>query len=253
MRVAMLGSGSKGNATLVEAGGTRVLIDCGFAVREVEARAERLGFDLASLDAILVTHEHGDHIGGVARLSRSYGLPVYLTRGTHSAWRDPAVAVAEMISPHQPFRIGALEIEPLAVPHDAREPCQFVFRHGGKTLGVVSDLGSVTPYLRTALADCDALLLEFNHDEAMLHNGPYPQSLKTRVGGGWGHLSNRQAGQLLAGLDARRLQHLVLTHLSEQNNTPALALAAAHTALQGAPDWCVCADQGLGLSWRTVA
>ena len=251
-RFAMLGSGSKGNATLIEAGGTRVLVDCGFAVKDVQARAERLGFDLASLDAILVTHEHSDHLGGVAALSRAYKLPVLLTRGSYAGWKDRRVDDIRYITPHHGFQFGALWVQPIAVPHDAREPCQFSLSFGGRKVGVLSDLGTITPHIRKELSNCDALMLECNHDVEMLANGPYPHSLKVRVGGGYGHLSNGQAAGLAEALDRTRLQHLVLTHLSEKNNRPDLALDAIHTALQGAPEWCVCAEQEAGLSWREV-
>lgn len=253
IRFAMLGSGSKGNGTLVDAGGVRVLVDCGFAVREVEARAARLDFDLNSLDAILVTHEHGDHLGGVARLARAYDLPVYLTRGSYQGWRDTQVDDIRFITPHELFSIGALKVRPFPVPHDAKEPCQFAFEHAGKKLGVVSDLGAITQHIRYVLSDCDALLLEANHDVAMLAKGPYPQKLKERVGGGLGHLSNAQSASLVRGVQRERLQHLVLTHLSEQNNTPALARAAICEALEQDPSWCVCAEQEGGLAWRELA
>lgn len=253
MRFAMLGSGSKGNGTLVDAGGARVLVDCGFAVREVEARAAKLDFDLASLDGILVTHEHGDHLGGVARLARAYQLPVFITRGSYQGWRDKEVEDVRFITPHEPFHIGALTVRPFPVPHDAKEPCQFAFEYAGKKLGVVSDLGAITQHIRYVLRDCDALLLETNHDPAMLAAGPYPQRLKDRVGGGLGHLSNQQAAGLIASVERQKLQHLVLTHLSEQNNTPALAREAICAALEDDPDWCVCAHQVDGLSWRHLA
>lgn len=252
MRFAMLGSGSKGNGTLVDAGGVRVLVDCGFAVREVEARCTRLDFDLASLDAILVTHEHGDHLGGVARMARAYDLPVYLTRGSYQGWRDREVDDIRFITPHEPFSIAALKVRPFPVPHDAKEPCQFAFEHAGKKLGVVSDLGAITQHIRYVLSDCDALLLEANHDPVMLANGPYPQKLKERVGGGLGHLSNAQSAGLVSSVQRARLQHLVLTHLSEQNNTPELARNAICAALEQDPAWCVCAEQVGGLAWREI-
>lgn len=248
----MLGSGSRGNATLVEAGGTRLLVDCGFALREFEQRCTRLGAEAAALDAILVTHEHSDHVGGVARLARAYGIPVYLTRGTASAVFDWAGCELRHISPHEAFRVGAIEVQPFPVPHDAREPCQFVFGHAGRRLGVASDLGRITSHVAQSLAACDALLLEFNHDVAMLASGPYPEHLKRRVGGGWGHLSNDSSAALLRGVERMRLQHLVLTHLSEKNNRPDLALGAAQAALEQSPHWCLCASQDDGLGWREV-
>lgn len=253
LRFAALGSGSRGNATLVEAGGVRLLVDCGFTVREVQARCQRLDFDPASLDAVLVTHEHSDHIGGVARLARAYRLPVYLTRGTAAGTADWDGCEHQYISPHEAFRIGAMEVQPFPVPHDAREPCQFTFSHDGRRLGVVSDLGHITPHVRDSLAECDALLLECNHDRHMLATGPYPEHLKRRIGGERGHLSNAQAAGLLRAVDRARLQHLVLTHLSEKNNTPALAREAACEALQADPAWCVCAQQDWGVGWRELA
>lgn len=253
MRFAMLGSGSKGNGTLVEANGTRILIDCGFTLGDAEQRLQRLGVDAAALDAILVTHEHGDHLSGVARLARRYRIPVWMTHGSYAAWKDRNVPHCLRFSPHQGFRIGALEIQPYPVPHDAREPCQYVLGAGGLRLGVLSDAGHVTPHMRAVLADCDALLLECNHDPDMLRDGPYPPSLKLRVGSSSGHLSNAQAAGLLRGYAATRLQHLVLTHLSETNNTPALARSVVAEALEDDPSWLVCAEQDAGLDWRELA
>lgn len=253
IRFASLGSGSRGNATLVEAGGTRILIDCGFTLAEAEQRLARLGIEPAALDAILVTHEHSDHLSGVGRLARRYRIPVWMTHGTYAVWKDREVPHALRFSPHLGFSIGALEIRPYPVPHDAREPCQYVVAAAGRQLGVLSDAGHVTAHMRAVLAGCDALLLECNHDPQMLCGGPYPPSLKARVGGDAGHLSNPQAAGLMRGYARERLQHLVLTHLSEKNNTPALARAAIVEALDADADWIVCADQDEGLAWREIA
>lgn len=253
MRFAMLGSGSRGNATLIEAGGTRVLVDCGFNLGVTESRLERLGVEPGSIAAVLVTHEHGDHLGGVARLARRHDIEVWMTPGTYSAWGDRRVERTRQFSPHQAWDIGALRVEPYPVPHDAREPCQYVFSCRGLRVGILSDAGAVTPYMRMMLDGCDALMLECNHDAAMLAGGPYPYRLKHRVGGSLGHLNNGQSAELLRGVDCSRLQHLVLTHLSETNNTPELALAAARDALRAAPGWLVCAHQDEGLGWREVA
>lgn len=253
MRFASLGSGSKGNATVVEAGGTRVLIDCGFKLREVEARLHRLGLEAGQLDAILVTHEHGDHLGGVSRLARRHRIPVWLTHGTARVWSDPVAEVRHCFDPDQGFTVGALEVQPFAVPHDAAQPCQYVLRHNSHRLGVVSDLGHLTPHVRQALAGCDALLLECNHDVELLAQGPYPPSLKRRVGGDYGHLSNPQAAALLQGYALERLQHLILTHLSETNNRPDLALAAVFEAAEGELAVCRCADQAEGMGWCELA
>lgn len=252
LRFASLGSGSKGNATLIEYRGTRVLVDCGFNVRETERRLQRLGLEVEALDAILVTHEHSDHLGGVARLARRSGAPVYMTHGTFSVWNDTAVPAVVRFAPHQDFSIGHLEVRPYPVPHDAREPCQYVLVGGGLSLGILSDAGHVTPYMRAMLAECDGLMLECNHDPELLSRGPYPPSLKVRVGGDRGHLSNQQAADLLGSVDLARLQHLVLTHLSETNNTPDHALSAVSAPLSGSGRTAVCAGQQAGLDWREL-
>ncbi len=219
MRFASLGSGSRGNATLVEHDDTLLMIDCGFSCKEVERRLQRLGKSADQISAILVTHEHADHISGVARLARKYDLPVWMTAGTRSMQRDGNIRRQYCFNGHESFAIGSLEIHPFPVPHDAREPCQFVFSNGATRLGVLTDIGSITPHVVRSLAHCDALLLEFNHDPQMLAQGPYPPSLKARVGGQLGHLSNEQAVDLLQRLDCHRLQHLVAAHISEKNNS----------------------------------
>lgn len=253
MRFASLGSGSRGNALVVEAGGTRVLIDCGFSVRETERRLTRIGIDPAGIDAILVTHEHGDHAAGVGALARRYRLAVWSTAGTALAAAPMFGAVeAATFANHAEFVLGALAVEPVPVPHDAREPCQFILSDGDRRLGVVTDVGRATPYLCSALGGCDALVLEFNHDEALLAAGAYPPLLKARVGGDLGHLSNRQAASLLAQVDTSRLRHFVAAHLSERNNTPQLARDAAAGALGCAPGWVSVADQDTGFGWREL-
>lgn len=252
IRFSLLGSGSKGNATLVECGGSRVMIDCGFNTREAEKRLLGLGVEPGAIDAILVTHEHGDHLGGVARFARKHGIEVWMTHGTYAAWHDPLPEQTRRFSPHQRFRIGGIEVQPYPVPHDAREPCQYLLGDGQLKLGILSDVGHVTAHMRQTLADCDALTLECNHDVQMLAQGPYPYSLKQRVGGHLGHLSNQQAASLLDALDPIRLQHLVLTHLSEVNNTPELARGAIVAGLGRDEAWIVCAEQQAGAGWREV-
>lgn len=252
MRVAMLGSGSRGNATLIQSGSTTLMVDCGFFLREAEERLGRYGVLPQNLSGVLVTHEHADHIGGVARLARKHGIPVWMTHGTYAAWDDKEVAQVQRFSPQDCFSVGEIEVRPFPVPHDAREPAHFVFTEGTHRVGVISDAGSVTPHMRSSLSGLDALLLEFNYDVDMLARGPYPPPLKARVGGPLGHLSNPQSAALLRDIDCSRLQHLVLTHLSEKNNTPELALQAAREGLGHAPDWLVCAHQSDGLSWRDI-
>ncbi len=226
MRFASLGSGSRGNGTLVESANACVLIDCGFSVKETVKRLARVERSADDLDAILVTHEHSDHIAGVAALSKRYRIPFYASHGT-AAYKS--LAQSEWFRPidlHCGFAVEDIQVTPVAVPHDAREPCQFVFRCGTETLGLLTDLGSVTPWVCEQYASCDALVLECNHDEDLLQAGPYPPGLKARVAGDWGHLSNRQSAHLLSQIQRERLQLLAMAHLSEQNNTVELAQAA---------------------------
>jgi phosphoribosyl 1,2-cyclic phosphodiesterase len=230
LRFASLGSGSRGNATIVEAGGVRILVDCGFAAREFVARCAALDLDPASLSAILVTHEHGDHMRGVGAVARRFGIPVWMSHGTWRAADFGAIADLRLFSGHGThLRIGDALITPVPVPHDAREPTQFVFDHQGLRLGLLTDLGSITPRVLAAFAGADALLLECNHDPRMLAEGPYPPQLQARVGGRYGHLNNAQAADFVRRIDHQRLQHLVAAHLSEKNNAPELA----RTALEG--------------------
>ena len=252
MRFASLGSGSRGNATLVEAGATRGLLDCGFSCAETEKRLTRLGLDAQQVDAILVTHEHSDHISGVARFSRRFGIPVWMTAGTEAVHRGGEVAAWHCFSSHQPFRIGDLEIAPYPVPHDAREPCQFVFSDGAVRLGVLTDAGSITAHMVQALDGLDALILECNHDPELLARGPYPARLQQRVGGRYGHLSNQQAADLLGQIVTSRLQHLVAAHLSEKNNRVDLARAALAQVLHCAAADIGVAEQQNGIAWRDV-
>ncbi|MGB5650334.1 MAG: MBL fold metallo-hydrolase [Sedimenticolaceae bacterium] len=223
-RFASLGSGSRGNATLIEADGVRVLVDCGFAARELVVRCEGLGFDPGTLSAILVTHEHGDHMRGVGPLARRFGIPVWMTHGTWRAADFGTIADLNLFSGHSgDFRIDDMWVTPVPVPHDAREPTQFVFAHAGVRFGMLTDLGSITPRVVEAFDGVDALLLECNHDPDMLATGPYPPSLQARVGGHYGHLNNAQAADFLRRIDHGRLRHLVAGHLSEKNNSPELA------------------------------
>lgn len=250
MKFASLGSGSEGNALLIQSGRSTVMLDCGFGLRECERRLTRLGVEPGQLSGIVVTHEHADHVGGVFKLARRHGVPVWLTRGTWEAVRaDTSKVDIRYCRDGDRLAIGELELQPYTVPHDAREPVQFVIRDGQLSLGVLTDAGQSTPHMLQMLSGCDALVLECNHDEQMLKDSSYPPSLKWRIGGPFGHLSNRAIGEILAALDQSRLKRVVGAHLSKQNNTPALARAALQSAIAHEAIDIMIACQDDGFSW----
>ncbi len=222
MKFASLGSGSKGNATLVKDRNCCLMIDCGFSVRETERRLKRLQVSPAEISAVLVTHEHADHARGVAAFTRKYKTPVYMTAGTRRAINDNVENLHLIASSHEVFHCESFAVTPVAVPHDAREPVQYVLRNERHALGLLTDLGTITPHVLENFSHCDGMLLEANHDSEMLANGPYPPSLKRRVGGDWGHLNNSQARWLLERVCIENIQQLVLGHISEKNNCVSL-------------------------------
>ena len=255
MRFASLGSGSEGNGLVVEAGVTRVLIDCGFGIRDAIARMQRIGIEPESITAIVVTHEHSDHVGGVAAFATRFGTAVWLTFGTLAAVGD---TFAELPCVHgfdsnDVIPIDDLEVRPFPVPHDAREPVQFVCSDGQWRVGVLTDLGVSTAHVEASLSGCDALVLECNHDLDLLVNGDYPHSVKQRIASRLGHLDNGAAAELLSRIDSSRLRHLIAAHLSQHNNRPELARAALAAALHCEPEWIGVADQSLGFGWREFA
>jgi phosphoribosyl 1,2-cyclic phosphodiesterase len=252
VRFACLGSGSEGNGLLVEAGATRLLIDCGFGIRDTVARLARIGVAPETLTAIIVTHEHSDHICGVAAFAARYQTPVWLTFGTLSAVAERFAGLSSVygFDADDAFSIDAIEVRPFTVPHDAREPVQFVCGDGQWRLGVLTDLGVSTLHVEASLSGCDALVLECNHDSGMLANGDYPYALKQRIAGRFGHLDNEAAAGLLSRLDNSRLKHVFAAHLSQHNNMPDLARAALATALGCSLDWIGIADQQDGFGWR---
>lgn len=253
MRFASLGSGSRGNSLLVDAGDTKLLLDCGFSVRATTDKLGRLGVSPEEISGILVTHEHGDHIAGVFKFASRFSTPVYLTHGTHiAAPSGKSLSTCRMIDSHASFTIGNLEIHPFPVPHDAREPVQFAFSDGAHRLGVLTDTGSITQHVIDVLRVCDALVLECNHDSELLAASSYPMTLQRRISGNFGHLSNRQAVSLLQQIETRQLQHIVAAHLSEQNNRHELVVAALATALNCADDWIGVAGQEEGFGWRQL-
>jgi phosphoribosyl 1,2-cyclic phosphodiesterase len=253
IRFAALASGSRGNSLVVEAGATRLLLDCGLAPRETEARLARLGLAAAQLAGIVLTHEHEDHAGHALAFAAAHRLPVWLTHGTRSALQSQgksADGVAlRLIDARAPFPVGALELSPYTVPHDAREPVQFVFSDGAVRLGVLTDIGAPTAHVVASLSGCDALVLECNHDLEMLRAGSYPKWLKERIAGPFGHLDNAAAARLLGALDCSRLRHVIAAHLSQQNNRPELARAALAGALGCAASWVGLATQDEGFGW----
>ena len=254
MRFAYLGSGSKGNAALIHAGESLLMLDCGFTVKETLARLERIDVNPQQLTAIVVTHEHSDHISGVGAVARKLDIPVWMTAGTARAAskRLGDVPRQNFFDPHTPFSIGDIEIEPFPVPHDAHEPAQFVFKSGKSRLGILTDVGSSTSHIEQMLSSCDVLALECNHDLKMLQRGPYPQSLKDRVAGRLGHLSNEAAAELLGRINRSNLQQVVAVHLSETNNGPSLAQAALASAMGCRSDQIIVADQEEGLEWCNI-
>ncbi|KAA3654268.1 MAG: MBL fold metallo-hydrolase [Proteobacteria bacterium] len=254
MRFASLGSGSRGNALLVQSGRTRLLIDCGFGPRVLAQRLARLGVVPEQIDAVLITHEHSDHVAGVAALAKRYGCPVYLSAGTRQALASRQVVVPhlEEIDPSAAFTLQDFDVHPYTVPHDAAEPTQFVLASAGLRLGVLTDAGSVTPSMHEALRGCHGLMLEFNHDADMLARGPYPAFLKARVGGALGHLDNGMAADLLASLRGDALQVVLAAHLSETNNHPDHVEALLARVLAGRPTAWQVASQHAGSDWLTI-
>jgi phosphoribosyl 1,2-cyclic phosphodiesterase len=258
MRFCSLGSGSTGNATVVEAHGgitaTRVLVDCGFSLRELTHRLGRAGLAPQDIDAVFVTHEHGDHVGCAFTLARRHGIPVWTSRGTWRAIGSPELpeGLLHFARDLAPVALGDLELTPYTVPHDASEPLQLRFHDGAVQLGVLTDAGSITAHLLSQLQRCQALLLECNHDREMLANSAYPASLKRRIGGRLGHLANDTAAEILAACRHAGLRHLVAAHLSERNNTPEIAANAMAQVLGTTPEDIVVADPALGFAWLDV-
>lgn len=253
MRFASLGSGSEGNALVVQVAQSTVMIDCGFGLRETVNRCARLGVDPERIDAIIITHEHADHIGGAPRFARRFGIPVWLTFGTLSAtesrWNG---CTLRGFDSHDAFLVGDIEVLPFPVPHDAREPAQMTLTDGQRRLGVLTDVGETTPHIEASLSDCDALFLEANHCEDMLYRSSYPPRLKERISGRYGHLSNAASAEILARVASSRLQRVVAAHLSRENNRPDLAKQAFADALGGAPEDIFVAMQDQGLQWVTI-
>ena len=256
LRFKSLGSGSAGNATLVEASGLaplRVLIDCGLGLKQLLLRLGEAGLQAGDIHAVFITHEHGDHIGCARALALRHRIPVWMSHGTYTAIGSPDFdGLLHTARDGRAIDLGGLEITPFTVPHDAREPLQLSCSDGSAKLGILTDLGHATEHVLAHLKNCDALLLECNHDSDMLAQSAYPAFLKQRIGGQYGHLSNTAAADIARALHHPRLKHLVAAHLSAQNNQPArvkdlLASAAARDSAD-----VVVATQEDGTCWLEI-
>ena len=255
MRFASLASGSSGNCLVAEADGTAVLVDCGLSLTETERRLERVGLTPAAIGGILVTHEHGDHADGVFNFAAAHGITVYLTHGTLAAMKADGKVLdgvhLAFVNGRQAFFVDGIQVLPFTVPHDAREPVQYVLSDGAAKLAVVTDVGIPTPHLEKNLSGLDALVLECNYDYDMLWGGAYPRWLKERIAGPFGHLDNADAERLLGAVDRSRLKHVIGAHLSQQNNRPGLARAALARAMGCSEEWIGVASPD-GFDWRSL-
>lgn len=258
IRFASLASGSKGNCLVAEVGGSRLLLDCGLTVRDTVRRLARLGLEPGDITGIIVTHEHDDHVGGAFGFAAKYGIPVWITHGT---WRaaceggkgdDEGVVKINIVDGRTAFAVGDIQVQPYTVPHDAREPIQYIVSDGAFRVGVLTDIGTSTRHVEDSLSGCDALVLECNHDLDLLWGSGYPKWLKQRISGPFGHLDNGQARTLLGNLDRSRLQHVIGAHLSQQNNHPDLARRALALALGCEEEWVELATQEEGFAWREL-
>jgi phosphoribosyl 1,2-cyclic phosphodiesterase len=260
LRFASLASGSGGNCLVVEAGDsasvTRVLLDCGLNLTVAERRLARLDLKPCDISGILVTHEHGDHAHGVFDFAAAHNITVYLTYGTMLAMKAEGKVIEGVrmvfINGRQSEAIDGMLVIPFTVPHDAREPVQYVVSDGSRKLGVLTDIGASTAHVEQTLSGLDALVLECNYDREMLWSGGYPQWLKQRIAGPFGHLDNEESGRLLAALDCSKLKHIIGAHLSQQNNRPELARAVLARALKCEESWIGLATQDEGFGWRDL-
>ena len=256
LRFKSLGSGSTGNATLVEAGGLlpfRLLVDCGLGPRQLALRLAQAGLALQDIDAIFITHEHSDHIGCAHALALRHRIPVWMSQGTHWATGAPDYeGLLHIARDAQAIDLGGLQIMPFSVPHDVREPLQLSCTDGSAKLGIVTDLGHATAQVLSHLQGCHALLLESNHDTDLLSQSAYPPFLKRRVGGNHGHLSNGAAAAIAGAVHHGGLRHLVAAHLSAKNNRPSLVQGTLSHALGCTPADIVVAGPIDGTPWLAL-
>jgi phosphoribosyl 1,2-cyclic phosphodiesterase len=237
VKVTVLGSGSRGNALVVECEDDRILVDAGFPARTLVARLRAARIEPESISALILTHEHTDHVVGARVAAKRFGWTVYATAGTIAEVARLSEVAPVPISPRESLALDTMRVSCLRVPHDGVEPIALTIesRATGARLGVAYDIGHVTPTLERALGDLDAVVLESNHDEVMLRHGPYPRSLQQRITGGRGHLGNAAAARLASLIAHVNLRHVVLAHLSQENNTPELARRAVGVALRRTP------------------
>jgi phosphoribosyl 1,2-cyclic phosphodiesterase len=254
LRFSVLASGSSGNACYVEGAGTGILIDAGLGAEELIRRMQTAGIDPAGLDAILLTHEHTDHIRGAGPLARRFDLPVYANPLTlRRALRNLGnISKPVLFQTGHPITLRGLCVETFTKCHDAADPVGVVVHADGLRLGIITDLGRSSPVVEDRLRGCQSLVMEFNHDERMLDEGPYPLELKRRIKGPEGHLSNDQAGGLLKSLCHHELCTVVLAHLSEKNNLPEKAVQASKRALSGTRARVLVSEQGSVLPMMDV-
>jgi phosphoribosyl 1,2-cyclic phosphodiesterase len=255
MRINVLGSSSAGNSTLVASGSTRVLVDAGFSARETKQRLHAIGEDIANISAIVITHEHSDHIRGAPVLSRSLGIPVFVGRRALESWRNGKngddVETCHFIAAEEPFQLGDVTFYPFEVPHDAAETLAFTIESGGVKIGFLTDLGYIPQMVAHHLKGCDAIVLEANHDLEMLRVGPYPWMLKQRVMSRHGHLSNDETARFLREDFDGQAEYVVLAHLSRKYNHPEIARLAAVEALASRnPLWAHEAERRVRLSYH---
>ena len=258
MKAASLGSGSKGNALLVSVRNglteTTVMFDCGFGIREIQRRLERVHCRPEQVTALIVTHEHGDHARSVLPFARRYHVPVWMSEGTFRAiGKDFSGVDLHFCRDGDSFAVKDLQISAFSVSHDAREPLQFHVTDGIVKFGMLTDTGQVTASIRDALSGCNALMLECNYDDDMLARSPYPFIVRRRIGSVYGHLSNRCAADLLSSLDVTRLKQVIGAHLSETNNLPELAFRSLCDVVDADRVDVMVAGQATGFEWIEIA
>jgi phosphoribosyl 1,2-cyclic phosphodiesterase len=250
VKFASLGSGSKGNATIIDTESGCLMIDCGFSIKETARRLERVGKSPQDISAILVTHEHSDHWKGVLPFSSKFSIDVYATPGCYRAVNvSPSSSkLFKIVCSHTAFMINNVHVLPIPVPHDANEPVQYIFSYDQYRLGILTDVGNITPYIIQQYNNCTGLLVEANHDVELLQAGAYPKFLKDRVAGQWGHLNNDQTASFLSAIDQQSIQKLVIGHISQSNNNAARVKQAIENVFASS-EKIIYANQNEGFDW----